>query len=104
VKFAGFKNEFTLKKENGVSFALPVARSPAAPGFPIPRRCSTEPGAAPIYLMTTATKKPIERRTANIAHRTTPEIKKMLEELARRGYRTTARENERLIIEAHQAL
>lgn len=54
--------------------------------------------------MTTTTKKPIERRTANIAHRTTPVIKKMLEELAKRGYRTTARENERLIIEAYKQL
>jgi len=45
-----------------------------------------------------------ELRTANIAHRTTPAIKKMLLALAEKGYRSPARENERLIIEAYEKL
>lgn len=43
-------------------------------------------------------------KTASISHRTTPAIKEMLEELAKRGYRSAARENERLIIEAYEKL
>jgi len=45
-----------------------------------------------------------ERRTAKIEHRTTPTIKSMLAELAKKGYRSPARENERLIIEAFQKI
>ena len=51
-------------------------------------------------------KKPDEKelRTAKIEHRTTPAIKKMLKELAEKGYRSPARENERLIIEAYEQI
>ncbi len=45
-----------------------------------------------------------ELRTAKIEHRTTPAIKEMLERLAEKGYRTLARENDRLIVEAYKKL
>lgn len=45
-----------------------------------------------------------ELRTAHIAHRTTPAIKKMLVDMAKQNYRSPARENERLIIEAFEKL
>ena len=45
-----------------------------------------------------------ELRTAHIVHRTTPAIKKMLVDMAKQNYRSPARENERLIIEAFEKL
>lgn len=45
-----------------------------------------------------------ESRSSKIEHRTTPAIKQMLATLAEKGYRSPARENERLIIEAYQKL
>jgi len=54
--------------------------------------------------MKKTTMKVKERRTVMIAIRTTPAIKRMLEELALKGFRSAARENERLIIEAHSKL
>lgn len=41
-----------------------------------------------------------ELRSVKIEHRTTPAIKQMLTDLAQKGYRTAAQENERLIIQA----
>jgi len=45
-----------------------------------------------------------ELRTEKIEYRTTPTIKQMLIKLAEKGYRSPARENERLIIEAYEKL
>jgi len=43
-------------------------------------------------------------RTATITLRTTPAVKEMLAALAEKGYRSPARENDRLIIEAYLKL
>ena len=45
-----------------------------------------------------------ENKTAAIGFRTTPSIRKMMEVLAERGFRSMARECERLIIEAYAKL
>lgn len=79
-------------------------RSIAAPGSPLPRRRLAELGAASIYKMTTTIQENIKRRTVTVSHRVTPDLKKMLEELARRNFRSTAREIERLIVEAYKKL
>ena len=61
-----------------------------------------------IQIMETTTKKTTTkkkgRKSTAISHRTTPEIKQMLEGLASRGFRSPARENERLIVDAFEKL
>ena len=43
-------------------------------------------------------------RSVTITYRTTPAVKEMLVALADKGYRSPARENDRLIIEAYSKL
>ena len=45
-----------------------------------------------------------ETRTVKIEYRTTPAVKDKLKKLADLGYRSPARESERLIIEAYEKL